>query len=108
MGVIYLTQLELLKVFIPENEDGNIINACLELAKSTILNKRFPYLDKKPTEVEDQYKSLQIEMAIEIYNKIGAEGETAHSENGISRTYENTGVSQHLIDKIVPFCGVIK
>ena len=30
---------------------------------------------------------------IEIYGKIGAEGQTSHNENGINRTYESSWIS---------------
>ena len=36
---------------------------------------------------------------MELYSKQGAEGRTAHSENGISRTYEASDVSPSLLSK---------
>lgn len=52
--------------------------------------------------VETQYLTLQIKMAIEMINKIGAEGEIAHTENGIARTYEKADISDSLIRQITP------
>ena len=50
----------------------------------------------------------QIEIAVYLYNKQGAEGQTAHSENGISRTYESADVPESMLRGIAPFVGGIK
>lgn len=52
--------------------------------------------------VEEQYLGVQIRIAVELYNKMGAEGQTSHSENGLSRTYENSDVSDSLLQMITP------
>ena len=83
-----------------------ILADCIESAKHAILSRRFPYGDY-PDEVEDRYKDLQYRLAIEIYNRQGSEGETAHSENGISRTYDGAWASNQLLNEIVPFAGVV-
>lgn len=62
---------------------------------------------REETCLEPQYLDLQLRCAIDLYNKIGAEGELAHSENGISRSYESSWISQELLNEIVPFCGVV-
>lgn len=53
--------------------------------------------------VESKYSNVQIQMAIELFNKRGAEGQTGHSENGISRTYDASDISNTLIAKVTPF-----
>jgi hypothetical protein len=42
-----------------------------------------------------------------MFNKRGAEGETAHSENGVSRTYQSANVSEDLLKEITPKAGVV-
>ena len=37
-----------------------------------------------------------------------AEGQTQHSENGITRQYENADVPSSMLKAITPYCGVIK
>ena len=83
-----------------------ILTDCIESAKHAILSRRFPY-GEYPDDVEPRYKDLQYRLAIEIYNRQGAEGETAHSENGISRTYDGAWASSQLLNEIVPFAGVV-
>lgn len=68
--------------------------------------RRFPFREW-PEELEEQYLDLQYRIAMDLFNKAGAEGETAHSENGISRTYESSWVSQQLLNEVTPYCGVI-
>ena len=44
---------------------------------------------------------------IEVYSRVGAEGEKAHSENAISRTYEGAWISTRLHDVLPNYVGVI-
>ena len=76
----------------------------LRFAASKIINRRYPY-DDTVTEVPARYKDLQIQIAAELYAKMGAEGQTSHSENGISRAWETADVSKSLLEDITPMCG---
>ena len=78
----------------------------LSLAGRKIINRAYPY-DDTITEVPVRYGVLQCEIATYLLNKRGAEGEIAHSENGISRSYESTDVPDSMMSYIVPHCGVI-
>jgi hypothetical protein len=101
-----MTQLERLKIRITENATDAELNDLLESAKAVILSRRFPF-GEQPEEIENKYKDLQIRIAVEMYNKIGAEGETSHSENGISRSYSSASVSEELLREITPKAGVV-
>jgi hypothetical protein len=101
-----MTQLERLKIRITENVTDEELEDILESAKAVILSRRFPFGDHPP-EIESKYKDLQIRIATEMFNKRGAEGETAHSENGVSRTYSSANVSEDLLREITPKAGVI-
>lgn len=57
--------------------------------------------------VEDKYVPIQIQMAIELYNKQGIEGQTGHTENSISRTFEASSISPSLLAQVVPRAKVI-
>ena len=46
-------------------------------------------------------------IAVDLFNKLGAEGETAHSENGVSRTYGAENVSTDLLAEIMPKAKVL-
>lgn len=101
-----MTQLERLKIRITESTNDIELEDILESAKAVILSRRFPF-GEYPTELEEKYKDLQIRIAVEMFNKRGAEGETAHSENGISRSYSSAGVSEELLREITPKAGVV-
>lgn len=101
-----MTQLERLKIRITEKVDDNELEDILESAKAVILSRRFPF-GEQPTDIEPKYMDLQIRIATEMFNKRGAEGETAHSENGISRSYSSSSVSEELLREITPKAGVV-
>ena len=44
---------------------------------------------------------------VEVYSRSGAEGEKAHSENAISRTYDGAWISTRLHDVLPNYVGVI-
>jgi len=89
-----------------DSEDGLLL-ALLSLAEGKILERLYPYDHSKET-MPTRYVGKQIEIAVYLYNKQGAEGQTAHSENGISRTYESADVPESMLRGIVPFVGGIK
>ena len=101
-----MTQLERLKIRITENVSDIELEDILESAKAVIMSRRFPF-GEQPAEIEAKYKDLQIRIAVEMFNKRGAEGETAHSENGVSRSYASANVSEDLLKEITPKVGVV-
>ena len=101
-----MTQLERLKIRITEKVSDIELEDILESAKAVIMSRRFPF-GEYPAEIEDKYKDLQIRIAVEMFNKRGAEGETAHSENGVSRSYASANVSEDLLKEITPKVGVV-
>lgn len=86
--------------------DEAILQDCLESAKAAILARRFPY-GEWPADLEPRYLDLQFRCALDLYNKDGAEGEKAHSENGISRTYESSWISESLLLEVTPMVGSV-
>lgn len=58
-----------------------------------------------PTEeliVEAQYKSVVVELALSSYAKMGAEGQIVHSENGVSRSYEDGMYPSSILKLVIP------
>ncbi len=98
-----MTPLERLKYRTQEADDGLLLEM-LESAKNIILSLRFPYGDW-PEELEPRYLDLQVRIAEDMYNRIGASGQTHHSENGISRSWGAEWVSEQLLREIVPVVG---
>lgn len=89
------------KVKFPEAEDAQI-ELELEMAADTINNIRgYTPTDEQP--IEDKYLLLQVLLTVEALSKYGAEGEKSHSDNGVSRSYENgSPYSDTLLNRIIP------
>ena len=85
--------------------DTALLMDCAETAKAAILSRRYPF-GNYPDEIEPRYADLQYRCALDLYNKIGAEGQLAHNENGINRSYESSWISEQLLSEVTPFCGV--
>ena len=105
-----MTVLERLEARTGDDND-TLLSDLLETAKYAILARRYPLHDY-PTEsgevvLETRYLDLQFRIALDLYNKIGAEGETEHRENGIDRTYESSWISEQLLSEVTPFAKVI-
>lgn len=103
--MLEIEKKEMVKAMTEETNDSTV-SAYLGIAGNKICRKAYPF-DPTVTEVPDQYHFLQVEIAVYLLNKRGAEGEAAHSENGISRTYENGDVPPSMLRQIVPVCGVL-
>lgn len=104
------------------SDDEELLSELLETAKNAILSRRFPLGDyptrevertnangetvtELETYVEDRYLDLQFRIALDLFNKQGAEGESSHTENGIGRTYESSWISSQLLQEVVPYIG---
>lgn len=87
--------------------DDELIGLYLDMASDAILARAYPFdAPDAVRELPVQYHRLQCEIAAYLINKRGAEGQTAHSENGISRNYESAGIPASYLRQIVPCCGV--
>lgn len=86
--------------------DANVLSAYLSVAGDKVCRKAFPF-DFDETAVPDRYAHIQVEIAAYLLQKRGAEGELTHSENGISRSYENGDVPPSLLRDITPFAATL-
>ena len=84
--------------------DETVLEDILENAKAAIMARRYPFREW-PEELETRYKDLQFRIAMDLYAKIGAEGQIGHSENGISRTWESSWISEQLLSEVTPLAG---
>lgn len=104
-------KLSLLRVMVGEPADSenwsdDVLISYLKIAGEKIINRAYPY-DDTVTEVPRRYGVLQCDIAKYLLNKRGADGETAHSENGISRTYASADVPESLMSEVIPCVGVL-
>lgn len=99
-----MSQLERLKILVPDEENDGLLQELLSQAEDAIKQRRRTL---KGLPLESQYFSLQIEIAVFLYNKLGAEGEKSHSENGVNRGYENANLPDSMLNAVVPLGRVI-
>lgn len=85
------------------NNEDELLKDFLDTAKDEIMARRYPFGDF-PDGLDIRYANLQIEIAMVMYNKQGAEGQKSHSENGVRRSYEDYG---YLLADVVPLVGGI-
>lgn len=91
----------------PDTADTELLKALIETAEGIVLSRRYPFGYPEGTTVEARFEHIQIQIALELFSKMGAEGQTGHSENGISRSYEAADISPSLLKRIVPICGSV-
>lgn len=93
-----------LKILVGGNESDEVLSTYLNLASQKVIKKRDPFNSRNLTEVPLEYEHVQLELACYMINKRGAEGESSHSENGVSRTYIS---ESKILSSITPLVGVI-
>lgn len=86
--------------------EDNLISMYVEIAKNKILTRLYPY-DNEIDEVPKRYEYKIIEITVYLINKIGAEGQISHTENGITRIYENADIPKSMISEITPYVKVL-
>lgn len=97
-------KIALVKTMSGETDD-DVVSAYLALAGNKICRIAYPF-DDEITAVPDKYAYVQIDAAVYLLNKRGAEGEGSHSENGVSRSYENADLPASMLRSVVPLIGV--
>lgn len=78
----------------------------LDVAGERVCRKAYPF-HPGITTVPAIYQSVQMEAAIYLLNKRGAEGQTHHNENGIVRIYESASIPDSILKPVIPHCGVV-
>ena len=91
----------------PDTASKELLEALLWQAEGIVLSRRYPFGTPEGATVTSAYEHIQLQIAVELFSKMGAEGQTAHDENGIKRTYEAADVSPSLLKRIIPVAGSV-
>lgn len=98
-------QLHISEMDETEKPSDELLSSYLTMSAKKILNKRFPFEYKaSKLRVPDRYADLQIELAIILYAKDGVQGETNHTESGVSRTYRT---ESEILSEIPAYVGTL-
>ena len=100
-----------LKIYlkITDTVEDDLLSLLLAQADAKILQKRFPFdaTDEEKALALTAYSDVELDIAVYLYNKQGAEGEKAHNENGMNRSYESASIPPSYTSGITPMCGVV-
>ena len=97
-------RIELTKAILPDTDTDEVLDAMLADAGALILNRMYPFGYDEALTVPARYERIQIKLAVELYTHRGAEGQTSHSENGISRSWPEKSA---LLKMVLPHCGSV-
>lgn len=100
-------KLNVLRDMVGGSDIDEVLSTYLLIAGRKITARAYPYSQETKV-VPPQYDTLQCEIAAYLMNKRGAEGQTQHSENGITRQFENADIPSSMLKPVTPFCGVIR
>jgi hypothetical protein len=94
------------------DDDGtpeDVLLAYLDIAGQRILNRMYPYKeDYTGLEVPDRFAIVQLNVAVYLLNKRGAEGQVQHIENGVHRNYGSSDVPEEMLKDVYPFAQAIR
>lgn len=86
--------------------DEELLTALLQITEARVRNRLYPFDDTR-TSIPEIYSESILEIAVYLYNRRGSEGELAHDEGDIRRTYASASIPAEMLSGIVPYCGVI-
>lgn len=87
-----------------DTTSDEIANAYLDTAEQVVVAIAFPFGDGSEV-MPEKYDEVQVEIAVYLLNKRGAEGETIHVEGGTHRHYESADIPVALRQRITPQVG---
>lgn len=99
-------KIETVKTLLDDPEaTTEVVSVYLKLAENAMLKRLYPFTSVAEA-LPNQYDMDQCELAVRMYNRRGAEGETAHNENGINRAYGSVD-DDDILSRLVPFAKIL-
>ena len=88
----------------PDTEADELLSSLLAQAEALVLNRMYPFGYTDGMVVPARYEQIQVQLAVELYTKRGAEGQSSHTENGTTRIWAGDSV---LLKRITPHVGSV-
>lgn len=88
----------------PDTAENRVMEEHLVEAEAMILNKMYPFGYQDGTSLPSRYDRLQIRLAVELYTQRGNEGQSSHTENGVTVTYPAVN---RILAQIPSHCGSV-
>lgn len=94
---------------IEDSSEDDTIEVYLTASQKEILSWRYSYSSSAeiPEVVPAEYEMTQVMSVVAGYSQRGAENETWHSENGISRTFKYGDMLSYIRANVIPIAKVI-
>lgn len=106
-----MTPLEMLQVELSGTQYADntaLLEQKVQLATDLCKSVLYPFSEQTPPDVlPDRYNSWIFRACMELISKMGAEGETEHSENGVTRYYGAGTLSPQLLQELTPIAKVV-
>lgn len=109
-SIIEPIQIQRLKKRIPYNKDihktrenyQQIIEDLIEDSENIGLSLKYPFHDYSQKELPTRYYNWQIRCCLELYKLAGNSNIKSYSENKLNWTFFKNGLSEDLINEIIP------
>ena len=90
------------------DDPDDVLTGYLQMAKEAILSRLYPFDPESASrEMPAKFDWKQVQVAIFLLGKRGAEGQIIHSENGVNRQWSGANIPPGMMDDVVPFCEVV-
>lgn len=91
------------------DSEDELLETYLSMAWHEIVSWRYSYIAnaEEPQEVPSEYETTQIFAVVAGYSQGGAENQTSHSENGISRSFKYEDMIAYIRSHVIPFAKVL-
>lgn len=106
-----LEKLKMVKMLLCINESDTSENAriltFLSAAEREILSWRYSLSSHSVTTVPEEYDMTQVFSVISGYSQSGAENQTYHAENSITRQFKYADMIAYIRSHVTPIVGIL-
>ena len=89
-----------------ESHDA-LLTAYLTAAGQEIISWRFSYGTEEITEVPQEFAMTQVFAVMAGFSQMGGEGQTMHTENGVSLSFKYADMIGYIRANVRPICKVV-
>ena len=98
---------ENLKVYLGVEADDALLNLLTEQSKQIIINYVYPFGAPEDFNFPKKWETNAFQLVIYLFNKLGIEGQTAHKEQDIERTYGDSNIPTYVFSGLNQNVGVL-
>lgn len=101
-----LTMVKTLLEISDYSEDTRIY-VYLTAAEKEIISWRYSLSSQKVTAVPEEYEMTQVFAVVAGYSQSGAENQTSHTENSITRQFKYADMIAYIRSHVAPIVGIL-